>query len=134
MELFDEARPATYCEVTGRTNSCLPAGIHHQKYYGVLPLDTDTQLCVSVFPMENPTENGYVECGECGHQIEQHGSDGCTICDCAERWTVAEIKRVRVREGLAAEWRETPHTPEPRSIAHNANARTGVYLGDLRDV
>lgn len=24
--------------------------------------------------------------------------------------------------------------PEPRSVAHNANARTGVYLGELRDV
>lgn len=24
--------------------------------------------------------------------------------------------------------------PEPQSIAHNANARTGVYLGELRDV
>lgn len=24
--------------------------------------------------------------------------------------------------------------PEPRSVAHNANARTGVALGELRDV
>lgn len=50
-------------------------------------------------------DDGYVECGECGHCIEQHGKEGCEICDCAERWTVKEIMRVRRREGLPGEWR-----------------------------
>jgi hypothetical protein len=48
-------------------------------------------------------EDGYVECGECGHPIEQHDTDGCDI-GCTERWSRAEIRRVRLREGLPARW------------------------------
>jgi hypothetical protein len=51
-------------------------------------------------------EDGYVECGECGHPIEQHDTDGCDIteCGCTEKWSRAEIRRVRLREGLPARW------------------------------
>jgi hypothetical protein len=55
--------------------------------------------------MTQAQEDGYVECGECGHAIEQHDREGCDVCSCREVWTVTEIKRVRVREGLDAEWR-----------------------------
>lgn len=50
-------------------------------------------------------DDGYVECTECGHPIEQHGTEGCTVCFCGVVWTVAEIKRTRRREGLPGEWR-----------------------------
>jgi hypothetical protein len=54
----------------------------------------------------NPTCKAPTTHGECGFPAEP-GSDFCRDCD--------------------------PYR-EPASIAHNANARTGVYLGDLRDV
>lgn len=44
---------------------------------------------------ETPTENGYVE---------QH-QGGCNVCSCSDAWSAAEIKRVRRREGLPADWR-----------------------------
>jgi hypothetical protein len=51
-----------------------------------------------------PLEDGYVECGECGHPIEAHDRQGCCACGgecpCLEAWTEAEIRRVRRREGL----------------------------------
>ena len=52
-------------------------------------------------------EDGYVECGECGHPIEEHGLKGCETCagfdepgGCAERWTKADIRRRRRELGL----------------------------------
>ncbi len=56
-------------------------------------------------------EDGYVECGECGHAIEQHDTEGCEVCRtggvslCPTRWTVAEIRAVRRREGLPGTYR-----------------------------
>lgn len=46
---------------------------------------------------------------------------------------VGDLRR-DVRDALAADPAVQAAQPEPRSIAHNANARTGVYLGELRDV
>lgn len=52
--------------------------------------------------------DGYVECQECGHAIEGHDTKSCHVegCPCVERWTLAEIRRVRVREGLPATIKE----------------------------
>lgn len=54
--------------------------------------------------------DGYVECSECGHAVEQHDTDGCDICrtgavaNCPTRWTKAEIRDLRLREGLPARY------------------------------
>jgi hypothetical protein len=49
-------------------------------------------------------EDGYVECSECGHAVEQHGINGCEICDCSKRWTRMGVRKLRVKVGLPAEW------------------------------
>lgn len=53
-------------------------------------------------------EDGYVECGECGHAIEAHDAKGCVSiggeCPCVESWTEREIRHTRVREGLSASY------------------------------
>jgi hypothetical protein len=58
--------------------------------------------------MTQAQEDGYVECGDCGHEIEQHDTGGCAAlgaeCTCLEGWTKEEIRRVRLREGLPADW------------------------------
>jgi hypothetical protein len=51
----------------------------------------------------NPSEDGYVECTECGHRIEGHDPDGCQEveeCGCREGWTRKEVGDVRARYGL----------------------------------
>jgi len=56
--------------------------------------------------MAQAQEDGYVECSECGHALEQHDTDGCMICGtCPTRWTRRQIMDVRQREGLPREWR-----------------------------
>jgi hypothetical protein len=52
-------------------------------------------------------EDGYVECSECGHPVEQHDVDGCDVCqtggtNCPTKWTKAQIRDLRRREGLPA--------------------------------
>lgn len=55
-------------------------------------------------------EDGYVECTECGHPLEQHGTAGCLAlgwqptCRCPTRWTKAAIAEARQREGLPGRW------------------------------
>lgn len=52
-------------------------------------------------------DDGYVECSECGHRIEGHTIGGCeevAECGCRVRWTRAEIRAVRRREGLPGRW------------------------------
>jgi hypothetical protein len=53
-------------------------------------------------------EDGYVECAECGHPVEQHDTGGCDPCRqggvslCLVKWTKTEIRNLRRREGLPA--------------------------------
>lgn len=49
-------------------------------------------------------EDGYVECTECGHPIEQHSTQACLGCTCSVRWTKQEIIKVRKANGLPAKW------------------------------
>lgn len=55
-------------------------------------------------------EDGYVECSECGHLVEQHDTTGCLICrdggvsTCPARWTKAQIRQLRIREGLPGKY------------------------------
>jgi len=54
--------------------------------------------------------DGYVECSECGHALEQHDTTGCiavTGCTCPTRWTKQQIMDVRQREGLPRRWNPT---------------------------
>jgi len=64
--------------------------------------------------MTKAQEDGYVECTECGHEVEIHNLTGCTAfelmvdqCGCPARWTQAEIRQLRLREGLPARWKRT---------------------------
>lgn len=47
---------------------------------------------------ENPQEDGYVECSECGHTIDSHNEEGCTEtdgvndCTCEVYWTRTEVR------------------------------------------
>lgn len=62
--------------------------------------------------MSQAQEDGYVECSECGHPVEQHDTEGCGVCrtgaellgtlNCPTTWTKAEIRDLRRREGLPA--------------------------------
>jgi len=55
----------------------------------------------------DPREDGYVECTECGHPVERHGSEGCwqiKDCTCTVSWTQREIEDLRQREGLPRRW------------------------------
>ncbi len=47
----------------------------------------------------------YAECADCGHAVEDHDVGGCGFCFCPQEWTPAEIRRVRLREGLAPQRR-----------------------------
>jgi len=54
-------------------------------------------------------QDGYVECSDCGHPLEySHNTRGCETCrgdggvNCPTRWTKAQIRAVRRREGLPA--------------------------------
>lgn len=56
-----------------------------------------------------PERDGYVECDECGHPIEEHDTKGCQTaldepCPCPDRYTKAEIRAIRVRNSLPARW------------------------------
>jgi len=57
-----------------------------------------------------PQEDGYVECDDCGHPIEEHDRNGCTYtfdehhCGCEQKWTQREIRECRRRHGLPARW------------------------------
>jgi hypothetical protein len=58
-------------------------------------------------PISQPLTDGYVECDECGHPIEEHTTRGCqTIldepCPCPDRYTQAQIRAIRKREGLSS--------------------------------
>lgn len=54
--------------------------------------------------MTQAQEDGYVECSECGHAIEQHDTEGCEVCDCSATWTKTGIMNLRRREGLPARY------------------------------
>lgn len=56
--------------------------------------------------MTNPVqEDGYVECTECGHSINDHDTRECLGCSCPVRWTKQEIIKVRRANGLPAQRR-----------------------------
>ncbi len=57
------------------------------------------------------------------------GQGGGGRCYGRIRITTEGRAAVAAEPTVSADWDD-----EPRSIAHNANARTGVYLGVLRDV
>lgn len=56
--------------------------------------------------LSQPLRDGYVECDECGHPLEDHGAAGCQAlpkvepCSCPVRITAREIEDIRAREGL----------------------------------
>jgi hypothetical protein len=57
--------------------------------------------------MNDPATDGYVECDECGHQLERHDLKGChgvPGCLCSVKLTRLEIRQVRQRAGLPARW------------------------------
>lgn len=60
--------------------------------------------------MTQAQEDGYVECSECGHPVEQHDTKGCELCrdggisNCPTAWTKAQIRGLRRREGLPARY------------------------------
>ncbi len=65
--------------------------------------------------MSQAQEDGYVECSECGHPVEQHDIEGCDVCRtaveylggtslCPTRWTKTQIMDLRRREGLPANY------------------------------
>jgi hypothetical protein len=54
-------------------------------------------------------EDGYVTCDECGDRLEDHNTTGCQAareepCTCSVRITQAEIRTVRRRYGLPAQF------------------------------
>ncbi len=56
-------------------------------------------------------QDGYIECSECGHPIEQHDKKGCVVCrdagapsPCTETWTKTEIRNRRIWDGLPPRW------------------------------
>lgn len=65
---------------------------------------------------ENPQEDGYVECSECGHEIDTHDhrgwqeTDGINTCTCELPWTRQRIREyyrevgVPVRTGTIEDW------------------------------
>jgi hypothetical protein len=57
-------------------------------------------------------EDGFVECSECGHPIEQHDPKGCRLagdeCTCTEKWTQLQIRAARESYGLPASQEGTP--------------------------
>ncbi len=53
--------------------------------------------------MNQALEDGYVECSECGHLVEQHNLDGCygvDGCTCPVRLSWIEIGQIRRDNGL----------------------------------
>lgn len=57
--------------------------------------------------MEQAREDGYVECTECGHPIEQHDMASCYSvpgCQCPYTWTQHAIRQYRIELGLPARW------------------------------
>lgn len=57
----------------------------------------------------DPREDGYVECTECGHRVEDHHLEGCLTpeCTCPEKFTRAEIYKIRRAAGLPARFDRT---------------------------
>lgn len=51
----------------------------------------------------DPKSDGFVECSECGHLLEQHIPEGCDICSCPADWTADEVRAYRLSVGLPAE-------------------------------
>lgn len=49
---------------------------------------------------DDPQEDGYVECSECGHTLEAHNTTGCKICDCDAYWSPQEIERAYRAAGV----------------------------------
>lgn len=55
---------------------------------------------------DNPQEDGYVECSECGHVIDAHNEEGCTetdgvsACTCEVYWTPMEVKAYYREAGI----------------------------------
>lgn len=56
---------------------------------------------------QQAAEDGYVECGECGHQIEKHDQTGCTLdgCSCRDQWSKKAIRETRRAYGLPGTYR-----------------------------
>ena len=61
-----------------------------------------------IMTREQAQRDGYVECDNCGHAIEEHILSGClelgTKCPCEESWTTQQIMAARRRNGLSGKF------------------------------
>lgn len=56
----------------------------------------------------DPAEDGYIECSECGHTLENdHDLEGChgDGCDCTFALTRKAVRDLRAEYGMPRRWR-----------------------------